>query len=371
MTEQPDQEMQPARALGAPIVLAWILLYLLLMAHGGWRWRGAGVLDFGMPAASGLTDFGAAVSTKIRQGEWWRLLLSPWLQTSLLGVVLLSFFWLSTARTLARIVGTARTWLLFVVGGASGALAHTLAHPEASLPGGAGPFDAIAAGIGAQLVWGLGSRSPQAKRVRNGALASILIVGLLAWYFTRGTDRGASVRAVVGFESMLGGLGAGMLLMVVFGPRRAESPPGGLTLLVAWLALALVAVAVAQQAPRALAAGERGETERFLRTLMRAELAASDLRDQREASNEKRQTLARRLGTVRADSFLDDYEGAPLCLAYLTAMEAYIKPVRLPYMARDPCRKAFHSWYEKYEAPLREEVGLPARFPSEHYWERD
>ncbi len=26
--------------LGRPVVIAWILLYLLLMAHGGWHWAG-------------------------------------------------------------------------------------------------------------------------------------------------------------------------------------------------------------------------------------------------------------------------------------------------------------------------------------------
>jgi len=362
---------QRAASLGWPIVLAWIALYLLMMAHGGWHWAGTGILDFGTPSSTALDVFGAPVPTKIHAGEWQRLLLGPWLQHSLLGLVLLTFFWSSMARTLVGLFGRARVWLLFVAGGVAGALTHAWAHPEGILHGGAGPFDPIAAGLGAQLMWGFASRDPRAPRVRNGAIVSVLIIGALLWFFTRDSGRGEQVRELMGFEAMLGAFGMGLVLMLVFGPRRSQAPAGRTLRVASFLALAALAAAGVVQAPRAIASGERGAVQSFLKRLQKAELAAISLRDQREATEEKRATLESRLQEVLQSDFLEDYDGAQAVRVYVEKMRAYTQPVRLPYMARDPCRSAFREMYEEYERPLREKVGIRPRYDSEHYWERD
>jgi membrane associated rhomboid family serine protease len=360
-----------ARLLGWPLFLAWTILYLLLMAHGGWAWSGRSALEFGTPSAASLQDFGAAVPTKVHAGAWQRLFLSPWLQQSLLGLLLLGWFWSSCARTLVSCAGLSRTWILFVLGGCAGALAQAWAHPTLDVPGGAGPFDAIAAAVGAQLVWGLRSRSTSAPRVRNSALMSILVVGALSWYFTKGTDRGATVRAMAGFEAMAGACLAGALAMACMRPRHLVPSAGAASKAVALLLLGAVLAAAAVQAPLALASGQRGEAHAFLKTLQGAEATAASLRDQRDATSEKRNALQRRLEQVLAHPFLEGYEGADAVRAYIEAMRAYTQPVRLPYMARDPCRRAFREMYDTYEAPLRERVGLPSRSRSEKYWERD
>lgn len=371
--DEPDAEPKARRSipLGWPVLLVWVVVYLLLMAQGGWAWKGAGFLDFGSPPGTALDAYGAAVPAKIQDGAWQRLFLGFWLQRSLLGLVLLGWFWASTARTLVSIVGAPRTWLLFVAGGVAGALTHAFAHPESGLPYGAGPFDPIAAGIGAQVVWGFGSLDARAKRIRNSALVSVVLIGILTWYFTRDTDRGAGVRALIGFEAMLGAFAAGVVLLVLFGPRRSAQPAGRLTAILSVVALGAVVAAAVVQAPLAVASGDRKATKRFLETLRSAEYAASSLRDQREATDAKRARLQDRLYAVLQSDFLEDFEGEEAVRSYVAAMQAYTKPVRLPYMARDPCRKAFRAWYAEYEKPLRERVGLRLRYPSEHYWERD
>jgi hypothetical protein len=260
--------------------------------------------------------------------------------------------------------------LVFVGGGVVGGLTHTLAHSGSGVPYGPGPFDPIAAGIGAQLVWGFGSLDPNAKRIRNSAIVSMVIIGLLTWYFTRDTDRGPAVRGLIGFEAMLGGFGAGALLLLVFGPRRSAAPAGRWTKAVALLVVLAVIGAAALQAPRAIASGDRGAARKFLEVLQAAELSAFRMRDQRNATDAGRAELQERLYEVLQSDFLEDYDGAEATRAYVEALRAYTKPVRLPYMAEDPCRKAFRHMYETYEKPLRERVGLRERYGSEHYWDR-
>ncbi len=71
-------------------------------------------------------------------------------------------------------------------------------------------------------------------------------------------------------------------------------------------------------------------------------------------------------------AFLDGYEGADALRLYVDALRDYTRPdVPMPWETEAACRRTFRAWYEGYEKPLREEVGLPARSRVRHFWEPD
>ncbi len=359
----PERSGLPLRGI---VMIAWIVVYLLLMWHSGWPWESPSIWGAGSPSNVTLERSGAMVPAR---ATWERFLLSPWLHRTALGLVLYLLFWSGTAGQMISIAGVARTWLLFVLGGAAGAAAHMLSYPESTVPVGAGPFDPIAALIGASLVWGFASKNPGAKRVRNGAIVSVLIIGAFAWYGASQARGHPEVWKLIGLEAMLGAFGCGVLLMVLFGPRRVERPVGPVLRNTAFvLTLAVLGAGVSQGA-QLLASADRSSAGQFLSRLQDAESAAWELsRDQVAASDAKRARLGRRIEMVLAEEFLDGYEGLETLRAYTDALRAYTKPVRLPWVAEGACRKTFDAWYEQYEKPLRESRGLPARDSRRFYW---
>jgi len=355
----------PLRGL---VMLVWIGVYVLMMWHADWPWSSGSIWNFGAPGSVTLDLSGAMVPV---HASWQRFLLSPWLQRSLVGLVLYLLFWSGTASQMIAIAGKARTWILFVAGGAAGATAHLLSFPEATSPIGAGPFDAIAALVGAALCWGLFSRSVDAPRVRNGALVTVVLVGLFSWWAGRGSDGSSDISAMIGLQAMLGGFAAGFLLMALFGPRRVGTPAGPWVRRLAGALVVVVLAAGISQGATLLASTHRGAASTFLDRLQSAEYAAWDLsRDQVHATDAKRADLARALGRLLQDDFLTGAEGEDALRAYAEALRAYTVPVPLPWVAEAACRKAFRHWYESYEKELREQMGIEARMPARLYWKQ-
>ncbi len=362
----------PGERRGVPlrgiVMIVWIVVYLLLMWHSGWPWESASIWNAGSPADVTLERSGAMVPAR---ASWERFLLSPWLHRTALGLALYLLFWSGTAKQMIGIAGTTRTWLLFVLGGAAGAAAHMLSYPESTIVAGAGPFDAIAALIGAALCWGFVSKAPGAARVRNGAIVSVLVIGGFTWYSSSQAGGNPDVWKLIGLEAMLGGFACGFVLMALFGPRTLDRRPGPVVRCTAFvLTLAVVAAGVSQGA-QLLASADRSSAGAFLARLLDAEQSAYELsRDQVGASDAKRADLSRRLEATLATEFLEGYEGLEALRAYTEALRLYTKPVRLPWVAEDACRKAFDTWYQTYEKPLRESRGLRARNALHFYWKK-
>jgi len=355
----------PLRGL---VMIVWIVVYVLLMWHSGWPWESSSVWNLGSPGAVTLERAGAMVPAR---ATWERFFLSPWLQRSLLGTVLYLMFWSGVGGQVIRFAGAARAWIVFVVGGGAGAAAHMLSYPDSVLPAGAGPFDAVAAMVGASLCWGFASKAPGARRVRNGSIATVAIVAAFTWYATKDAGGNPEIWKLVGLEAMLGGFGAGLVLMALFGPRRVQAPPGpvlrGLAIV---LALGLLAAGVSQGA-ELLSSADRGAAGTLIEKLERAEQAAYALsRDQVEATESQRAALGRRLQELLADPYLEGYAGLGALRTYVDALRLYTQPVRLPWEAEDTCRKAFDAWYANHEKALRTDKGLPERMGIRFYWRK-
>jgi membrane associated rhomboid family serine protease len=341
------------------VLLAWVGIYLALMQNGGWPWRGQGIFGFGVPRPLSLRRFGAVVPAAL---TWRSFLTSPWLPRSLLGLVFLLGFWNAVGRTVSALVGGAWTWVLFVAGGAAGVLGHVLAHPHDTAVGGCGPFDPVLAALGVQLAWGLTHRGPQARRLVLGALGMLLFVALLTWAFAGDALRVPQGRAQIGVEASVGatlaGLGLGLLLALArrLAPRgtaRTGRVAAGVLL------LAVLGAGVAQ-GRGVVAASEGDRAGRFLNTLQAAERAAETVWDQSEATPERRARLLEALARVEAEPFLDGFAGRAALDDYVHALARYTRPVDATWDAEADVRKAFRTWVERWERPLRRRLGLDA-----------
>lgn len=353
------------------IGLAWVAIYLLLMWHSGWDWEGPGVLFFGTPKDASVERFGAPVPALVEAGQWQRIALSAWLHRNLLGLVLFVWFWASLGRNLVGLFGRARTWLIFLAGGVGGALTHVTAHAGSEVVGGAGPFHPVLAALGAQLLWALANKGPHASALLRSTVVSLLVIGVLTWYFTRNAPDDAATRALFGREAEIGAFGSGLLAMVLLGPRRANAAAGGVVRGLAFVGLAVVVLAAAVQAPKVWASARRDAAAAFLAQLGQTEYEAWHIAQSlRHATVEKRNALEIRLGRIEHHTFLDGYEGADAMRAYVEALRAWTRPdVPMPWETEAACRRAFRAWYERFEKPLREDMGLPARSKVRHFWE--
>lgn len=361
----------PGRVLVWGVAIAWVGIYLLLMAHGGWQWRGPGILGFGMPQTVSLERFGAAVPRLVENGDWQRLALDGLLHRSLLGLLLLLWFWSSIGRRTSALFGTARAWLVFVAGATGGAGAHVLSFPEASYLGGAGPFGGIMGGLGALFLWALCNKGPVARAVLRSVIITLIVIAALTWFFTRDVPDTEGMRAMVGIQAEIGAFGAGVLAMGLLGPRRSNGPAGGVVKALSVGALLAVLAATAIQAPRAWASGQREAARTFLAQLGQTEFEAWQIsRNPREATPSDRSDLARRLDAILDHDFIDGHDGESALRAYVDALRAYTSPdVPNPWETEARCRETFRTWFREYEAPLRHETGLPERSRVRHFWE--
>jgi len=341
--------------------LGWTLPYALLLWPGDASLVSGPFWEWGTPAPSRLEAFGAAAPRLVEQGEWQRLLLSPWLHRSLLGYALLSL-WLASSLGRARaLVGSARAFLVFAGTGVAGAGAHVVFHAGSSIVG-AGPFDALMGLLGAQLVVGTVRGGEGGRVARNSALVSLAWIAAftaLFWWLA-GDAPAALLRALFGIEAMLGGLLAGVLLGLLLAPRREHAGRG--FRLAARLALLLLLAAAAVQVPRALAEGERGRFVEWVDALRAVELRAEYLAGRPQAGPDERASVGAALDDLAAHPFLEGFVGAAAARAYLDAM----RPVATGDMSRPDLvvprlRQTFLAWWRGHEEPTRAKYGLDPR----------
>ncbi len=193
----------------------------------------------GRPHPLTLLLAGAKVAPLIRDGEWWRVPASLFLHAGALHLAVNCVGAYFLAQLAENVFGTSRATLLFLWGGAAGAVASAVGSRLASV----GASGAVFALLGALVVFAAARRRaipPPLRRILLGGVLLWLAVGL--WQGDSGT---------VDHAAHLGGLAAGALLSLAFGgdlpvfslaPRPAPRPLRVLavaSVLVALLGLAL------------------------------------------------------------------------------------------------------------------------------------
>jgi rhomboid protease GluP len=219
----------------APVVLgACGLLYVSALAIQPSAIRASGLFSLLSPGVESLFVLGASGSVPVfRFGRWWTVLSAGWLHA---GVLHIAFNMMSVRDLLpamAQLYGPARTVIIYVLAGAAGFTASSLAgHYLAFLPGmlrGAGFTVGASASvfglIGALLYYGRrGGSRVIAEHARRWALG-----GVLFGFAMPGIDNWAH----------LGGMAGGYLVSLWLDPlqpERGDHTIGALLLLVASLA---------------------------------------------------------------------------------------------------------------------------------------
>jgi rhomboid protease GluP len=195
----------------------------------------SGIFSMGSPSIESLFLFGASGSVPVfRFGRWWTVLSASWLHGGILHI-LFNMLWIRRlAPDTVEVYGAGRTIIIYVVGGAVGFLASTLAGHLAVLPGplrGAGftvgasaPLFAL---LGALLLYGRRSGSSHVTEQVRGMAFGMLLFG----FIMPGVDNWAHI----------GGLGGGYAMarwMDPLLPERGDHVVGGLVC----LALSLAAI---------------------------------------------------------------------------------------------------------------------------------
>jgi membrane associated rhomboid family serine protease len=175
-----------------------------------------GILSLVSPSIQSLFLFGASGAVPVfRFGRWWTVLSASWLHGGILHI-LFNMMWIrNLAPATVELYGAARTVIIYVVGGAVGFLASSLAGQLAILPGplrGAGftvgasaPLFAL---LGALLHYGHRSGSRHVTEQVKGMALGMLLFG----FILPGIDNWAH----------LGGLGGGYIMARWLDPLLPE-----------------------------------------------------------------------------------------------------------------------------------------------------
>lgn len=199
-----------------PVVLVLSFLGVFLAVHA----LAPTTLD-GRPHPLTLLLAGAKVASLIRDGEWWRVPASLFLHADTLHLAVNCVGAFFLAQLAENVFGTSRATLLFLWGGAAGAVASAVWSRLASV----GASGAIFALLGALVVFAAARR-----RAIPPPLRRVLLGGVLVWLAV-GLWQGDS--ETVDHAAHLGGLAAGALLSLAFGadlpvfslvPRPAPRP---------------------------------------------------------------------------------------------------------------------------------------------------
>jgi rhomboid protease GluP len=196
------------RALGGDlgfvpfVISACGIIYGLTLIYSGPEIRMSGVFGFLGPSNFSIVVFGASGSVPVfRFNRWWSVLSAGWLHAGLLHIVLNMLAVRQLAPAVAELYGPGRTVIVYVVAGACGFLASSIAGlllPGVPFIGGGqltlGASAPIAGLIGA--LWYYGNRSGSTS-VKSYATQSILMM-LLYGFMLPGIDNWAHGGGVAG-----------------------------------------------------------------------------------------------------------------------------------------------------------------------------
>jgi rhomboid protease GluP len=181
------------RALGGdlgfvPFVIGTcIIIYGLTLVYSGSEIRMSGVFGFLGPSNLSIIVFGASGAYPMfRFDRWWTVLSAGWLHAGLLHITLNMLAVRQLAPAVAELYGPGRTVIVYVVAGAVGFLASSIAGviiPGVPFIGGSqltlGASAPIAGLIGALLYYGNRAGSSSAKAYATQSIIMMLIYGFM------------------------------------------------------------------------------------------------------------------------------------------------------------------------------------------------
>lgn len=358
-----------------PLVLAlWTGLYFWMMGSAGWPFAVENapnplyeILGFGSVPPGTLTRFGSAMPERIHNGDWQRVFTAASLQPSLLGLLLLGWFWVSVVRGLRGLTGMGAIAFVMIAGGAGGCWVHAHLYPETQFAA-PGPFGWVVALIGLQMGLGLFGKVPRGRRLVGSAVASLVFVGALTW-MTGGEAAFASetLRPALGLEALGTSLGLGLLLPLLLGAPRIARRAHPLATPLGLVACGAFVAACAVQLPRTIQAGDAGQMTGFLEALRVAEVDTRAVYDDhRHVQPHVRDRARASLGAVAEHDFVKQLDDETLLTAYLQTLHAIARGELVdPHGALFRAQRAFEAWYEGVEKTLRRDYGLRPRPPHE------
>jgi membrane associated rhomboid family serine protease len=229
------------RALGGdlgfvPFVIgACAVIYGLTLIYSGPEIRMSGVFGFLGPSNFAVVVFGASGAVPVfRFDRWWSVLSAGWLHAGLLHITLNMLAVRQLAPAVAELYGAGRTVIVYVVAGACGFLASSIAGlllPGVPFIGGGqitlGASAPIAGLIGALLYYGHRSGSGSVKSYATQSILMMLLYG----FMLPGIDNWAHA----------GGAAGGYLASRVLDPLKPERVDH-MVIAVVCLAISLLAV---------------------------------------------------------------------------------------------------------------------------------
>ena len=354
------------------VVLVLLALYVAQAWHDDWPGMGASFWHVGAISLDTQVQFGALAPRLVAAGEGHRLVLAPWLLDSLLGALLLTWFWHGVASRVQGFAGGARTFVWMVLAGVAAGIGDLQLRPDVSVPLPLGPFAWILGLLGAQLAWGVFGRTAHARRLRTSALATLFFVAVLQVVFTLQHRSGWSLREDLGDTQQLIALGAGFVLALLSVPGLRAGRTHRLAPWLAGLLAVATVVAGGRQVLRAAAVSEQPIVRAFLDELSALERRAQRIARNPRASSATRSRLGAELARLRARAEAEQgtlalgEEAQQALESYLRAFMPYVTgTVPDPHGVRLQLHRALGAWLEAGEGPLRKRVGLRPRARSE------
>ena len=334
------------------VVLLWLGLHVAGLIAGGGRLSSDHVFTWAGVPQEQLLRHGALVPARVTAGEWQRLLTgSAVVGQGALSLLLALWVFVGSARSLERLAGTSRAWIVMIVAALAGALTRVAWVPDSRLVHMAG-WDLILGVVGARIPLGLALGGPQGRTLVSSAFAFLALSALLA-YAMPGTPTSHYLGEGVGFV-------VGALTLTLLGPRRLLRPPGPPTRGVALLCLALLLGAAGWQVKTTLSGIDDAAVRRVLKAV-----ASADLAGQRHAKNpsaDSLETLRARLESARAAADLRGLDGASELDAYLDLLESLLSAERRDAIAlHGRLRAAYEAW-----APFENRLARSSGADGEH-----
>lgn len=350
----------PARDAGATprhawattaVVLLWLGLHIAGLVAGGGRLASDHVFTWAGVPQEQLLKHGALVPARVSNGEWQRLLTgSAVVGQGALSLLLALWIFVGSARSLERLAGTSRAWIVMLVAALAGALARVAWVPDSRMVHMAG-WDLVLGVVGARIPLGLALGGPPGRTLVSSAFAFLALSALLA-YAMPGTPTSHYVGEGVGFI-------AGALTLVLLGPRRLLRPPGPPTQALAWICLALALGAGGWQVKTTLGALDDAAVRRALKAVSAADFAGQQY--VKSPSADSLATLRSRLESARAAADLRGLEGASELYAYLDLMESLLSADRRDSLALNGRLRAAYEAWAPFETRLARSSGADTR----------
>ncbi len=373
-TAQPPMTLptpEPARRL-PQVHLGWLLLvgqvaiYLHMMAQADWQFDRGHWMLFGAPGVSATIAHGSAMPYLLREGDWHRLLLDPFLETSLIGLLFSVWINFRFAKQLQQLAGLSRAFVIAMAGGAGGAALQAWQFPETSM-GGGGSYGMMLGLLGGMAGWGFSKWTPARAPVRRFVIRWLIGFAIICAIFAFAFGSDLEQTGAMLWPALVGGLAGGIIAMLLFLPRSLPRPVGSPSRAVGLAVLGLLATAVWIQAPRAIAGNEAAKRVLGLREAVKEveRIARTRVWKKRRVRQEDRQAIAEAIHAVRDRDWLEEWSGRPALEEWLACFDPFVTG-DLPDpdgLVRLRMPKAWAD-YQAAEGKLAVEAGLRPRTSS-------